>query len=99
MSCVEVKKLPEGNFNKVFLLTMNDGKEFIAKLPNPNAGSRYFTTASEVATMDYVRVACLHVAKLYDLIPVFRFGMYSIFQPPWCTLGAPLPKRLEPSIL
>lgn len=48
MSCVEVQKLPEGNFNKVFLLTMNDGKEVIAKLPNPNAGPQYFATASEV---------------------------------------------------
>ncbi|KAJ5783417.1 Aminoglycoside phosphotransferase [Penicillium psychrosexuale] len=55
MSCVEVQKLPEGNFNKVFLLTMDDGKEIIAKLPNPNAGPQYFTTASEVATMDFVR--------------------------------------------
>ncbi|KAJ5194064.1 Aminoglycoside phosphotransferase [Penicillium cf. griseofulvum] len=54
-SCVEVQKLPEGNFSKVFLLTMEDGKEVIAKLPNPNAGPHYFTTASEVATMDYVR--------------------------------------------
>ncbi|CDM36459.1 hypothetical protein DTO013E5_6890 [Penicillium roqueforti] len=54
-SCVEVQKLPEGNFSKVFLLTMEDGKEVIAKLPNPNAGPQYFTTASEVATMDYVR--------------------------------------------
>ncbi|KAJ6186450.1 hypothetical protein N7519_007751, partial [Penicillium mononematosum] len=54
-SCVEVQKLPEGNFSKVFLLTMDDGKEVIAKLPNPNAGPQYFTTASEVATMDYVR--------------------------------------------
>jgi hypothetical protein len=56
-SCIEVQKLPEGNFSKVFLLTMDDGKEVIAKLPNPNAGPQYFTTASEVATMDYVRIA------------------------------------------
>ncbi|KAJ5505984.1 hypothetical protein N7453_004941, partial [Penicillium expansum] len=55
MPCVEVQKLPEGKFNKVFLLTMDDGKEVIAKLPNPNSGPQYFTTASEVATMDYVR--------------------------------------------
>ncbi|OQE19376.1 hypothetical protein PENFLA_c019G06276 [Penicillium flavigenum] len=35
---------------------MDDGKEVIAKLRNPNAGPQYFTTASEVATMDYLRV-------------------------------------------
>lgn len=65
MPCVEVQKLPEGKFNKVFLLTMDDGKEVIAKLPNPNSGPQYFTTASEVATMDYVRVAWLHFAMCY----------------------------------
>ena len=57
-SCIQVQKLPEGNFSKVFLITMDDGKEVIAKLPNPNAGRAHFTTASEVATMDYVRTIC-----------------------------------------
>ncbi|RAK95744.1 phosphotransferase enzyme family protein [Aspergillus ibericus CBS 121593] len=54
-SGIQVQKLREGNFNKVFLITMDDNKEVIAKLPNPNAGRPHFTTASEVATMDYVR--------------------------------------------
>jgi hypothetical protein len=53
-SCVEAVKIVEGQYNKVFLLTMNDGKEVIAKMPNPNAGRPHFTTASEVATMDFV---------------------------------------------
>ena len=57
-SCIQVQKLPEGNFSKVFLITMDDGKEVIAKLPNPNAGRAHFTTASEVATIDYVRTIC-----------------------------------------
>jgi hypothetical protein len=45
----------EGNFNKSFLVTMTDGREVVAKIPNPNAGRPHFNTASEVATMDYVR--------------------------------------------
>jgi hypothetical protein len=53
-SCVKIVKLPEGQYNKVFLLTMDDGREVIAKLPNPNAGRPHFTTASEVATMGFV---------------------------------------------
>lgn len=53
-SCARLEKLSEGNFSKVFLLTMDDGKEVIAKVPNPNAGYKHFTTASEVATVDYV---------------------------------------------
>ena len=40
---------------------MDDGKEVIAKLPNPNAGRAHFTTASEVATMDYVRSFAIQV--------------------------------------
>ncbi|KAJ8113860.1 hypothetical protein OPT61_g4116 [Boeremia exigua] len=54
-SCAKVVKLPEGNFSKVFLISMDDGREIIAKLPNPNAGRPHFTAASEAATMDYVR--------------------------------------------
>ena len=53
-SCVEVTKLPEGNFSKPLLLKMDDGKKCIAKVPNPNAGHAHFLTASEVATIDFV---------------------------------------------
>jgi hypothetical protein len=35
---------------------MNDGKVVIARLPNPNAGPPFYATASEVATMEFVRV-------------------------------------------
>lgn len=53
-SCTKILKISEGQHNKVFQLTMDDGREVIAKLPNPNAGRQHFTTASEVATMDFV---------------------------------------------
>jgi len=49
-------KLAEGGYNKVFRLVMNDGKAVIARLPNPNAGPPFYTTASEVATMEFVRI-------------------------------------------
>ncbi|CRG86366.1 hypothetical protein PISL3812_03372 [Talaromyces islandicus] len=47
---VKVTKLLEGDNNKTLLLTMNDGDEVIARLPNPIAGPSYFTVASEIAT-------------------------------------------------
>jgi hypothetical protein len=53
--CVEVTKIPEGNSNKVFVATMQDGKQLIIKIPNPNSGPAHYTTASEVATMQFVR--------------------------------------------
>lgn len=55
-SCVAVRKLPEGQYSKAFLLTMDDGKRVVAKVPNPNAGQPHYTTASEVATMDFVSI-------------------------------------------
>ena len=53
--CISVKKYSDGMFNKAFLMSMDDGREVVAKVPNPNAGISHFTTASEVATMDFVR--------------------------------------------
>lgn len=56
---VKLLKCVEGQFNKAFLLTMSDGCEIIARLPNPNAGPSFFTVASEVATRHFVR-KCLY---------------------------------------
>lgn len=55
--CVAVKKYPDGMFNKAFLMSMDDGREVLAKVPNPNAGIPHYTTASEVATMDFVSLS------------------------------------------
>lgn len=52
--CVKITKYPDGMSNKAFLMAMNDGKEVVAKIPTPIAGRPHFTTASEVATMDFV---------------------------------------------
>lgn len=52
--CDEVKKLPEGGYSKAFLIRLHNEMEIIAKIPNPNAGPTFFTTASEVATMIFV---------------------------------------------
>jgi hypothetical protein len=53
--CNSIVKLAEGGANKVFLITMEDGFEVIAKLPTPIAGPTHYLTASEVATMDFLR--------------------------------------------
>ncbi|PGH01258.1 hypothetical protein AJ80_09042 [Polytolypa hystricis UAMH7299] len=34
---------------------MDNGLQVVAKLPNPNAGIPYYTTASEITTMDFAR--------------------------------------------
>lgn len=38
-----------------FLLTMANGKAVAARIPHPNAGPVVLTTASEIATMDFLR--------------------------------------------
>ncbi|KAJ5581571.1 hypothetical protein N7535_000191 [Penicillium sp. DV-2018c] len=54
-SCISITKLGEGGYNKVFRLIMNDGKTVLARIPNPNAGPAFYSTASEVATMELAR--------------------------------------------
>lgn len=54
--CVSIEKYPDGMYNKSMLLTMDNGSQVVAKVPNPNAGLPHFTTASEVATMDFVLI-------------------------------------------
>ncbi|KAL3469314.1 kinase-like domain-containing protein [Aspergillus californicus] len=51
----EAAGLPEGNFNKSFLATMRDGQELVVKIPNLNTAPAHYTTASEVATLQYER--------------------------------------------
>jgi hypothetical protein len=63
---IKVLKCVEGQFNKVFILTMSDGDEVVAKLPNPNARPPFYTTASEVATRHFVRNFCLSLLSIND---------------------------------
>jgi hypothetical protein len=53
---IKVLKCVEGQCNKALLLTMSTGQEIVAKTPNPNAGPSFYTTASEVATRQFVGV-------------------------------------------
>lgn len=60
-SCVSIFKLAEGGFNKIFRLSMDNGSVVIARIPNPNVGPASKVMASEVATMDFVRLnLCLY---------------------------------------
>ncbi|KAH7889320.1 kinase-like domain-containing protein [Phlebopus sp. FC_14] len=53
--CVEMVKIAEGSFNKIFRLTFDNGEKLIAKIPCPLSAPPRLCTASEVATMDYAR--------------------------------------------
>jgi hypothetical protein len=53
--CISIAKLAEGGNCKIFLLVMEDGFEIIAKIPMPIIGPAYHLTASEVATMEFMK--------------------------------------------
>lgn len=62
--CVQIIKLPEGLFNRAFLLVMDNGSEVIARIPTPVAGPAHYVTASEVATMEFMRDLGVPVPKV-----------------------------------
>jgi hypothetical protein len=47
----------EGGFSKALLLRKEDGSEIIAKIPFSIAGPPKYTTASEVAVLQYRKIA------------------------------------------
>jgi hypothetical protein len=60
-----MKKLAEGGFNRVFLLTMDDGFEVIVKIPYHLTVPKHFTTESEVATIDFLQSKVIPVPRVY----------------------------------
>ncbi|KAF9475593.1 hypothetical protein BDN70DRAFT_955270 [Pholiota conissans] len=60
---IELRKLIDTN-NRAVLLTHENRTETVARIPTPISGPRTLTTASEVATMDFVRRLGLPVPKV-----------------------------------
>ena len=59
-----VIKLPEGLFNRVFLLSNTEGAEVIARVPTSLAGPPHLTTASEVATLKLMSALGIPVPRV-----------------------------------
>ncbi|KLO09778.1 hypothetical protein SCHPADRAFT_549770 [Schizopora paradoxa] len=53
--CTGIKKLNDDGKNRVLSLRLDNGKEVVARLPLPNTGPPHLLTASEVATLDFVK--------------------------------------------
>lgn len=58
-------KLFEGGFNRVFQATFKDGKCTIARLPYPSTVPEHYTVASEVATLNYLRLHGIRTPEVY----------------------------------
>jgi hypothetical protein len=58
-------KLAKGGFNRVITLTFQDGFEMIAKIPYHIVVPRYYATASEAATLTFLRLQGIPVPEVY----------------------------------
>ena len=94
-ACVKIEKLPEGQNGKALLMTMNDGAQVVAKLPNPCGGRPHFTTASEVATMDYVSWQALFNCSILTLQVRKNLGMPVPKVYAWCSRAQHSPVKAE----
>lgn len=53
-SYMSIIKYVEGGYNKVFRLLMDNGKKVLVRILNLNDGPLFYTTASEVTTMEFI---------------------------------------------
>lgn len=61
-----IRKLAEGGFNRVFIVTFEDSHELIAKIPYHIAQPEFYATASEAATLTFLRGKGIPVPEVYD---------------------------------
>ncbi|KAF8869729.1 protein kinase subdomain-containing protein PKL/CAK/Fmp29 [Mucidula mucida] len=66
---VDLKKIAEGGFNRIFLITMRCGFQMVARIPYPVTSPKYFAVASEVATMAFLRSLGLPLPQIYGYSP------------------------------
>ncbi|ORY14015.1 kinase-like domain-containing protein [Clohesyomyces aquaticus] len=60
------EKLAEGGFNRTFLITMHDGFQLVGRIPYPVTEPKHLVIASEVATMDFLRMHSIPVPQIYS---------------------------------
>ena len=66
---VKFSKFAEGGFNRNFLITFRDNFQMIARIPYPVTVPKYYSVASEVATLDFLRSSGLPVPQVYGYSP------------------------------
>ena len=59
-------KIAEGGSNRIFEATFRDGLKVIARLPYPSTIPRKYGVASEVATMEFLRLHGVPIPKIFD---------------------------------
>jgi len=59
-------KLDEGGFNRIFLITMRNGFQMIARIPYPVTVPKFYAVASEIAMIYFLHAKGLPVPQVYD---------------------------------
>jgi hypothetical protein len=62
---ISLSKLAEYNFDRTFLITLRDDFQMVARIPYPFTVPKFYTVASEVATMEFLRSSGFPVPKIY----------------------------------
>ncbi|KDB20263.1 hypothetical protein H109_07782, partial [Trichophyton interdigitale MR816] len=62
---INLTKLGEGGFNRVLAATLENGLQVVVKIPYPLSVPRRYATASEVATLAFLRLKGIPVPKVY----------------------------------
>lgn len=83
-------KLAEGGFNRVFEAVFNDGKRVLARLPYPSTMPKHYAVASEVATMDFLRLQGIRTPKVHAWSSTQNNGVGSEYIIMWRLDGQPL---------
>lgn len=52
--CTSITKSVSGSYNRIIIMKMDDAQEVIVKIPTQKAELPHYTTASEIATMEFV---------------------------------------------
>lgn len=60
------EKLAEGGFNRTFLITMRDGFQLVGRIPYPATEPKHLVVASEVATIEFLRLHGIPVPEVYS---------------------------------
>lgn len=64
--CVFIKKHTEGIYNKAYILSMEDGQEVVAKVPNPKC---WHSTLSLILWDKAVPTRCREEAHCFGMVP------------------------------
>ncbi|KAI6001341.1 protein kinase subdomain-containing protein PKL/CAK/Fmp29 [Pisolithus albus] len=64
-----LRKLAEGGYNRIFLITMRDGFRMVARIPYLATTPKYLAVASEAATLAFLRSRGLPTPEVYGYSP------------------------------